>query len=321
LEDLDTFRRIYREHCAAFLDAVVNLKFQTAESLWREFWRSQDNNNGDERDKEKYLSNTNLYLLCKCKPVQQFVQRVDCLFHQILVDVLIPDVLMQIPSSVTQAIRNFSNGLESCLKRAMANCPDEMIHIKLSAASTLAHTLRRYSSVNHLAQAVRPVLQNSSLMYQMLVDINQVDFCNIQDQASWVCQCDVSMVQQLEVDFKTKLYEQNSLEQWAAWLKSVASQALKQYEGKPNFVNAARNFLLKWSLYSSLVIKDLSLRSAASVGAFHLIRLLYDEYMFFVVENKVAPETGETPGRKMAPITLAVGTSHRAVATKRFKIG
>lgn len=56
LEDVDTLRNIYREHCEAFLDAVLNLEFQTIESLWREFWRSQDNNNGDECEEEKYLS-------------------------------------------------------------------------------------------------------------------------------------------------------------------------------------------------------------------------------------------------------------------------
>jgi regulatory factor X 1/2/3 len=103
------------------------------------------------------------------------------------------------------------------------------------------------------------------------------------------------MVQQLEIDFKTILYEQNLLEQWPAWLKSVVSQVLEQYEGKPNFVKAARQFLLRWSFYSSLVIRDLSLRSAASFGSFHLIRLLYDEYMFFVIEHKVALGTGGTP--------------------------
>lgn len=56
LEDIDTFRSIYREHCEAFLDAVVNFEFGTIESLWREFWRNQDNNNGDECEEEKYLS-------------------------------------------------------------------------------------------------------------------------------------------------------------------------------------------------------------------------------------------------------------------------
>ena len=46
---------------------------------------------------------------------------------------------------------------------------------------------------------------------------------------------------------------------------------------------------------SSMVIRDLTLRSAASFGSFHLIRLLYDEYMFYLVEHKVARATGETP--------------------------
>ena len=42
-------------------------------------------------------------------------------------------------------------------------------------------------------------------------------------------------------------------------------------------------------------IRDLTLRSAASFGSFHLIRLLYDEYMFYLVEHRVAQATGETP--------------------------
>lgn len=44
-----------------------------------------------------------------------------------------------------------------------------------------------------------------------------------------------------------------------------------------------------------MVIRDLTLRSAASFGSFHLIRLLYDEYMFFIVEHKVAEATNTTP--------------------------
>lgn len=44
-----------------------------------------------------------------------------------------------------------------------------------------------------------------------------------------------------------------------------------------------------------MVIRDLTLRSAASFGSFHLIRLLYDEYMFYLIEHEVALVTGETP--------------------------
>jgi regulatory factor X 1/2/3 len=44
-----------------------------------------------------------------------------------------------------------------------------------------------------------------------------------------------------------------------------------------------------------MVIRDLTLRSAASFGSFHLIRLLYDEYMFYLIEHRVAQATGDAP--------------------------
>ncbi|XP_027842199.1 DNA-binding protein RFX2-like isoform X4 [Aphis gossypii] len=309
LEDVDTFKNLYREHYEAFLGAILNLEFGTVESLWREFWRSQDNNN-DECEEEKYLSKEKLYSLSKCKTLQLFVKTVDFLFYQNLVKVLIPDVLRPVPGTLTQAIRNFSKGLESWLISAMQGCPEEMISIKVTAVSAFAQTLRRYTSLNHLAQAARAVLQNYTQINQMLADLNRVDFRNVQEQASWVCQCDSTLVQQLETDFKNTLQQQNSLEEWATWLKSVVDNCLKQYRDTPNFTKEARQFLLKWSFYSSMVIRDLTLRSAASFGSFHLIRLLYDEYMFYLIEHEVALVTGETPiavmgsGDKTIPTVL-----------------
>lgn len=44
-----------------------------------------------------------------------------------------------------------------------------------------------------------------------------------------------------------------------------------------------------------MVIRDLTLRSAASFGSFHLIRLLYDEYMYYLVEQRVARARGTCP--------------------------
>ena len=46
--------------------------------------------------------------------------------------------------------------------------------------SAFAQTLRRYTSLNHLAQAARAVLQNTTQINQMLADLNRVDFANVQ---------------------------------------------------------------------------------------------------------------------------------------------
>ncbi|KAL3267791.1 hypothetical protein HHI36_006920, partial [Cryptolaemus montrouzieri] len=269
--------------------------FTTVESLWREFWRSQYNNNGDECEEEKYLSKSKLFSLCSLEPVQDFMKHVDLLFYQNLIQVLVPDVLKPIPATLTQSIRNFAKNLENWLTHAMSGAPSAMLSVKLSAVSAFSSSLRRYTSLNHLAQAARAVLHNTTQISQMLADLNRVDFNSVREQASWVCQCENDILGRFESDFKLTLQQQNSLEQWASWLKAVVKKALKPYEGKPTFSKAARQFLLKWSFYSSMVIRDLTLRSAASFGSFHLIRLLYDEYMFYLIEHQVAEATGCVP--------------------------
>uniref|UniRef100_A0A671WVB1 Regulatory factor X, 1a (influences HLA class II expression) n=1 Tax=Sparus aurata TaxID=8175 RepID=A0A671WVB1_SPAAU len=246
-------------------------------------------------ESEKRLPKCCLVLLCKYDPVLRWSRDCDNSLYQGLVEILIPDVLRPIPSALTQAIRNFAKSLESWLTNAMMNIPEEMVRIKVTSANAFAQTLRRYTSLNHLAQAARAVLQNTAQINQMLSDLNRVDFANVQEQASWVCRCEDRVVQRLEQDFKLTLQQQNSLEQWAAWLDGVVSQVLKPYQHSPAFPKAAKLFLLKWSFYSSMVIRDLTLRSAASFGSFHLIRLLYDEYMYYLIEHRVAQAKGETP--------------------------
>uniref|UniRef100_A0A8B9JRU2 Regulatory factor X, 3 (influences HLA class II expression) n=1 Tax=Astyanax mexicanus TaxID=7994 RepID=A0A8B9JRU2_ASTMX len=303
MEDIKALQTLYREHCEAILDVVVNLQFSLIEKLWQTFWRYSPSNtvegatiiqNSGVSEIEGRLPRARLLLLCRSEAVLKWMSACDHLMYQALVEILIPDVLRPIPSALTQAIRNFAKSLEGWLTNAMSAIPQKMIQTKVSTVSAFAQTLRRYTSLNHLAQAARAVLQNTSQINQMLSDLNRVDFVNVQEQASWVCQCEEGVVQRLEQDFKATLQQQSSLEQWAAWLDNVVCQVLKPYEDRPTFPKAARQFLLKWSFYSSMVIRDLTLRSAASFGSFHLIRLLYDEYMFYLVEHRVAQATGAT---------------------------
>uniref|UniRef100_A0A452FRR1 DNA-binding protein RFX2 n=1 Tax=Capra hircus TaxID=9925 RepID=A0A452FRR1_CAPHI len=302
LHDVRALQLAYRRHCEATLDVVMNLQFHYIEKLWLSFWNSKSSSDGptslpasDEEPEGAVLPKDKLVSLCKCDPVLRWMRTCDHILYQALVEILIPDVLRPVPSTLTQAIRNFAKSLEGWLTNAMSDFPQQVIQTKVGVVSAFAQTLRRYTSLNHLAQAARAVLQNTSQINQMLSDLNRVDFANVQEQASWVCQCEEGVVQRLEQDFKLTLQQQSSLDQWASWLDNVVTQVLKQHAGSPSFPKAARQFLLKWSFYSSMVIRDLTLRSAASFGSFHLIRLLYDEYMFYLVEHRVAEATGETP--------------------------
>ncbi|THD28938.1 Transcription factor RFX3 [Fasciola hepatica] len=136
---------------------------------------------------------------------------------------------------------------------------------------------------------------------------------SLEEQASWVCQCSDATVGQLEQDFKRILHKHASLEEWAQWLDNVVSSILQPLEGNSlAYTRAAHQLILKWSFYSSMVIRDLTLRSAASFGSFHLIRLLYDEYIFYLVEHKVAAHLGMTPVAVMGEMGRDLTQQHYA---------
>ncbi|XP_062509386.1 DNA-binding protein RFX2-like isoform X2 [Corticium candelabrum] len=313
--DLSDFTAVYREHCEAVMDVIVNLQFNLVEPLWSNFWGGSGAGCGELSsggdlpmsmeasllDTQRFrLPKGKLVLLCDIPEVVHYLQQCDYMLYQTIMETLIPDVLKPIPGSLTQSLRTFAKNLESWMKLAVKELPSKFVTAKVSAVVAFGQNLRRYTSLNHLAQAARAVLQNSQQITQMLVDLNRVDFNNIQEQAAWVCQCEDTTIQQIQQDFKQTLQQQNSIEQWALWLDGIVGRTLQQYEEQPSYSKAARQFLLKWSFYSSLIIRDLTLRSAASFGSFHLIRLLFDEYMFYLVEHRIAMATQQVPLAVMA---------------------
>lgn len=106
----------------------------------------------------------------------------------------------------------------------------------------------------------------------------------------------------LEEAFRKFHGSSNLLEAWASWLQLVVKRVVGPHEGTSTLAARAGSFHLRWCLVryrtddqslqkksaslsfillllflcSSLVIRDLTLRSADSFGMFHLMRLLCD---------------------------------------------
>ena len=102
-------------------------------------------------------------------------------------------------------IRNFAKAVEGWQKNAMSSLsspstppttlsistataentaaavvPADMKAAKLEVLQVFAQALRRYTSLNHLAQAARAVLGNPQQINQMLADLARIDFHHIQ---------------------------------------------------------------------------------------------------------------------------------------------
>uniref|UniRef100_A0A158PGH2 RFX-type winged-helix domain-containing protein n=1 Tax=Angiostrongylus costaricensis TaxID=334426 RepID=A0A158PGH2_ANGCS len=237
------------------------------------------------------LSQQQLFSLCTLPQIQHWVISLDLAFYQTLVDVLVPDVLMSNMSPfLTQSCRNFAKNAEHYLKKAMQGAPEIIQKKKIQAVKYMAQGLRRYTSLNHLAQAARAVLQKPDQVMAMYNDYIRVDMQQVQEQAGWVSGCDSLMVHHIHNAFKENLQKMAPMEEWAEWLESIVDQILAKYHDKPVQIisEIGKQFLLNWSCYTSMLIRDLTLRSAGSFGSFHLIRLLTDEYMVYLVESRIA---------------------------------
>uniref|UniRef100_A0A8C5THQ2 Transcription factor RFX3 n=1 Tax=Malurus cyaneus samueli TaxID=2593467 RepID=A0A8C5THQ2_9PASS len=302
-EDIKSLQSLYREQ---YWMLVVNLQFSLIEKLWQTFWRYSPsappdgtpvNEPSNLSEIESRLPKAKLITLCKNESILKWMCNCDHVMYQALVEILIPDVLRPIPSALTQAIRNFAKSLEGWLSNAMNNIPQRMIQTKVAAVSAFAQTLRRYTSLNHLAQAARAVLQNTSQINQMLNDLNRVDFANVQVKFS----SSTRTVNTVTGSF----LQQSTLAQWFSIYLRRITILLHFYCLWP-WCLVLRKEAVPLVLNSSMVIRDLTLRSAASFGSFHLIRLLYDEYMFYLVEHRVAQATGETPIAVMGEVYMVV---------------
>ncbi|VDN58584.1 unnamed protein product [Dracunculus medinensis] len=278
----------YTTNCAEVLECVKHLQFEAVEECWTTFW--QPENEQEEMEEDDCMSNEFVVSFLKyCLLfIILFIHIILFDFKKIFLNFICK--LLQKKSSLTTQIRNFAKSLEGQMRKAMHGAPDAIQKKKLVAIRMLAHTLRRYTSLNHLASAARGVLQKPDQIQQMFQDFNRVDITNVQDQAGWICDCDPILVSNLQSDFRDNLQKHKTLEQWADWMEAVVDQVLAKYHDKPFpiLADVSKQFLKNWSFYSSMIIRDLTLRSAQSFGSFHLIRLLYDEYLLYLVELRLS---------------------------------
>lgn len=299
------FAACYRKHYEEIINCLGCLNFNHVEVIWRKFWQA-DSSKVDVHSRIGRSSNLTLTInqllkLTSTAPITEdsninsladwIIQTDYTLYNSLISSLLLPHLLKPIPQQLTQQIRNFAKNITTWMKSALEGYDETFITLKLEAVGAFSHTLRRYTSLNHLSSAARAVLQNQQQISQMINDLSRVDFKNVQEQAYWVCNCDDGIVDGIEQSFKQLLQQDHPYDRWSSWCDDVLDSCLNDSSD----VRSATQFFFKWGFYSSLVMRDLTLRSASSFGSFHLIRLLFDEYIFYQIEARVAKATSKTP--------------------------
>mmetsp|Transcript_30912 Transcript_30912/g.80872 ORF Transcript_30912/g.80872 Transcript_30912/m.80872 type:complete len:361 (-) Transcript_30912:1075-2157(-) len=257
-----------KPHYQAILKAAVNLDFDTVEGEVTKFWGAVSK---DVREK-----------LCDAAVIEAQIQA-DTGFYETLIHQLIPDIFAEIE---TKKFRTFAKGIEHFMADAVNGFPEAFAAAKQKCAVQFGQRLRRYTGLNHLMQAAKAVLGNPEHVAQMQQDYQKVDAAAAQEQLLNICGGGSGeKIAEHEARFRRLHSATNAtLVSWAHWLQCIVESCMGPYVSDEQFAQAGSDVLLRWSFISSLIIRDLTLRSAASFGPFHLLRLLCDEYVFYLVE-------------------------------------
>ena len=273
-ENVQAFSLVYQQHIIDLLRAVSSHEFGVVEGLSEMFWVNFP---------------AEMLTCLACEESLRIVAIADDYLYQVLIHTLIPDVLEPVPIGVTQSIRQFAKFLEGILQRTLQPpIPTAIIDLKLDAARRFCQVLRRRTSLSHLTQAVRSILGNPEHTAQMLSDWAHIDFASIHEQADWILRAKEGLLPWIEASFRSYLQEGVSLHVWSAWIETVAEQCIAAEASMTGSLEQACSLVtMRWSFYSAMIMRDLTLRSAASFGSFHLVNLLFSEYLLFWVEKRL----------------------------------
>ncbi|CAI9722908.1 transcription factor RFX4-like [Octopus vulgaris] len=271
-----TFLMMYRTHCQRILDTVIRANFDEIQSFLVHFWQGMPQH---------------LLPLLNINAIVTLVGVCDSILYKAIASVLMPSVLQALPESLTQVIRKFARQLDDWLNYALYSLPENLCKVKFDLARRFCQLLRRQTSLNHLCQAARTVTQNREITSQMSEDWLNIDLNSIVKQTLYTMdhysEKDHKTIANLCREFERLLEDQAPVECYLEWLDTMVDRCVVKPSKKQSgsLRTVARQFLLMWSCFGTRVIRDMTLQSSPSFGSFHLLHLMFDDYVLYLVEN------------------------------------
>ncbi|XP_033102225.1 transcription factor RFX4-like [Anneissia japonica] len=272
---VSTFIMMYRTHCQRILDTVIRANFDEVQNYLLHFWQGMP---------------SHIIPILDSTSVVNIVGVCDSILYKAIASVLMPSVLQALPDSLTQVIRKFAYELDDWLKFALSNLPENLRLVKFQVSKGFTELLKLQTSLNHLCQASKTVIHNSDIVSQMLEDWELVDFPGILQQTMYTlnehrCEDIVHLIVNFYQEFECLLDDHASIESYTEWLDSIIDRGIVKPSTDNSFrlEKLARFFLLNWSSVSTRIIRDLTLHSAPSFGSYHLMHLMFDDYVTYSI--------------------------------------
>lgn len=278
LEKVDTLIIMYKTHCQCILDTAINSNFNEIKSFLHHFWQGMPNH---------------LLPILQVEVVANLICLCDSILYKVLIDVLIPSTMQDMPEDLLADVRGFARHIEKWVKTPLDGLPEYLVCCKLQVTRQFALSVKRQTSFLHLAQTARPVIQDNETAEQMASDLEQVDFNCLGTEAMFTSYDELNKGNDIDkevLDMLRTLLEKPALvEDYVEWMDKIVERKLMKppLECERNFKARAQEFLLQWSFTGGRLTHNLTLNNCTSFGSFHLLRMLMDEYMLLAIETKL----------------------------------
>ncbi|XP_067933865.1 DNA-binding protein RFX6-like [Watersipora subatra] len=272
---LETFLVMYRTHCQYILDTIIAVHFLELPSLLLHFWQEIPEH---------------MLPLLEQPIVVSLIKHCDTILYSTIVDVLLPSSMQEVSDSLLLDVQKLANSWQAWTSQSLAVLSLPIIRGKLEAARVFTDTLRRQATFLHLVQMVRPILYDSLMVNQIVLDVNSIQLVtSFENQQGQQSQQDGDFLGQL----KEVLHRQATVEAFMEWLDASISQRVIKAcnDNKKLFRMKAHTFLMSWSKFGEEFMQAANAERVASSTSLKLIKLLLDEYVMVVIESHIQEQT------------------------------
>ncbi|XP_071450535.1 transcription factor RFX4-like [Hetaerina americana] len=277
---VSSFFMMYRTHCERIFDTVMRASMEEVHNFLLHFWQGMP---------------PHLIGILSTNVVVNMVGVCDSILYRTICNVLMQSVLQAVPDTLLKVIRKFAIELEVWLHMALEDLPSPLKDVKLSLAHIFSKMLKRQSSLNHLYQAAQMVILDPDLTNQMILDLRRVDLQSICRQSMYTMDrvggfIITELITDLFHEFVQLLEGKATIETYTEWLESIIERCIlnpansAMGSSTPSLRQCARQFLLMWTAFGTKVIRDMTLHSAPSFGSFHLLHLMFDDYILHLID-------------------------------------
>nr|XP_026690016.1 transcription factor RFX4-like isoform X2 [Ciona intestinalis] len=259
-----------------------------------------------------HLSNFGASIPNQCKSMLKttdicgIIALCDDIMFQEATTALLPDCLATLTTEFNVTIRKFAKTLPSWVgaKRCYDSTTNaNVISTRIEAAKVWGEYVRRVTTLCHVAKEARKTLVDPLVLTQLLDDLCNLGVSDIVAQSTFAGGDDVYTTGDQSAPCNEKEEAMSYISNFCQLLQCHASvemyvcllleiidrhaglipESKLESKGYEVITDRTRQFVMKWAMYASKMLTEITLKSSESVGTFHLVMLLFGDYINHVI--------------------------------------